>query len=177
MLRSSYWILKGRAAMRNELRNCSHCRRLKAPTCEQRKWRTKKTNIEAGDVDEDDPPPPSPARILQLTCGLGVSQGRDVLRSYHIYGSRLNNDPDQEDEEDADQEEGSMGEEEDATDMEIEIYSQLFHYIEIFMLPRKQVLDPMMLGFADARKGQHKRSQKDNGSSCPLFKPHQEEDY
>ncbi|ELU09528.1 hypothetical protein CAPTEDRAFT_212486 [Capitella teleta] len=44
-------------------------------------------------------------------------------------------------------------------------------------LPRRQVLDPTMLGFADARKGQHKRSQKDNGSSCPLFKPHQEEDY
>ncbi|ELT89698.1 hypothetical protein CAPTEDRAFT_193690 [Capitella teleta] len=42
-------------------------------------------------------------------------------------------------------------------------------------LPRKQVPDPTMLGFADARKGQHKRSQKDNGSSCPLFKPHQED--
>ncbi|ELT86972.1 hypothetical protein CAPTEDRAFT_200167, partial [Capitella teleta] len=41
----------------------------------------------------------------------------------------------------------------------------------------KQAADPTMLGFADAHKGQHKRSQKDNGSCCPLFKPHQEEDY
>ncbi|ELU09701.1 hypothetical protein CAPTEDRAFT_208357 [Capitella teleta] len=44
-------------------------------------------------------------------------------------------------------------------------------------LSGKQAADPTMLGFADSCKGQHKRSQKDNGSSCPLFKPHQGEDY
>jgi hypothetical protein len=56
------------------------------------------------------------------------------------------------------------------------MYIIINNYLHL-QLSRKQAADPTMLGFADARKGQHKRIQKDNGSSCPLFKPHQEEDY
>jgi hypothetical protein len=56
------------------------------------------------------------------------------------------------------------------------MYIIINNYLHL-QISRKQAADPTMLGFADSRKEQHKRSQKDNGSSCLFFKPHQEEDY
>lgn len=74
-LRTQYWILKGRAAVRNELANCTHCRRLKTPLCEQQMAPVRKEQVTAGE-------PPFTYTGVDLFGPFRVKQKRSSVKRY-----------------------------------------------------------------------------------------------